>query len=71
MLEGGAIHADGQGTVLTTEACLLAQDRNPGITRTVAEQHLWNFLGAEKVIWFGGGNIHCITQQQPRRRAAA
>ncbi len=54
-LEGGAIHVDGQGTVLTTEACLLAQDRNVGITREVAERHLKDYLGAEKVIWLGAG----------------
>ncbi len=54
-LEGGAIHVDGQGTVLTTEACLLAQDRNPGITRAAAARHLQDYLGAETVIWLGAG----------------
>ena len=54
-LEGGAIHVDGQGTVLTTEACLLANDRNPGITRAAAERHLQDYLGAEKIIWLGAG----------------
>ncbi len=54
-LEGGAIHVDGQGTVLTTETCLLAHDRNPGITRESAERHLRDYLGAEKIIWLGAG----------------
>ncbi len=54
-LEGGAIHVDGEGTVLTTEACLLAANRNPGITRETAEQHLKDYLGAEKVLWLGHG----------------
>jgi len=54
-LEGGAIHVDGQGTVLTTEACLLAADRNPGITVADAERHLQDYLGAEKIIWLGEG----------------
>jgi agmatine deiminase len=54
-LEGGAIHVDGEGTILTTEACLLAQDRNPGITRETAEQHLKDYLGAEKILWLGNG----------------
>jgi len=54
-LEGGAIHVDGQGTVLTTEACVLAADRNPGMTRETAERHLRDYLGGEKVIWLGDG----------------
>jgi agmatine deiminase len=54
-LEGGAIHVDGQGTVLTTEACLLAENRNPGITRELAEERLKSYLGAEKVLWLGEG----------------
>jgi agmatine deiminase len=54
-LEGGAIHTDGQGTILTTEACLLAADRNPGITRAAAEDFLKSYLGAAKVLWLGAG----------------
>src|SRR5574337_1103467 len=29
VLEGGSFHIDGQGTVLTTEMCLLSEGRNP------------------------------------------
>jgi agmatine deiminase len=36
--EGGAIHVDGEGTVLVTEACLLSPDRNPGISRQHVER---------------------------------
>src|SRR3546814_17267686 len=38
VLEGGAIHSDGQGTILTTESVLLNENRNPGITRTDMER---------------------------------
>ncbi len=33
VLEGGSIHVDGEGTVLTTEMCLLSRGRNPGMSR--------------------------------------
>jgi agmatine deiminase len=53
--EGGAIHSDGQGTLLTTEQCLLNPNRNPGLSRDDAEQVLRDFMGAERVIWLGEG----------------
>jgi agmatine deiminase len=53
--EGGAIHSDGQGTLLTTEQCLLNSNRNPGMTKDAAEQVLRDFVGAQRVIWLGEG----------------
>ena len=32
-MEGGAIHVDGRGTLITTEECLLNRNRNPGLSR--------------------------------------
>lgn len=55
VLEGGAVHSDGEGTVLTTEAVVLDPKRNPGIDKAAAEAELQAFLGAEKVIWLGEG----------------
>jgi agmatine deiminase len=55
VLEGGAIHVDGEGTVLTTEECLLNPNRNPELSREQIEQVLLEYLGAEKVIWLGAG----------------
>jgi agmatine deiminase len=55
VLEGGGIHVDGEGTVLSTEECLLNRNRNPGLTREEIERTLLEYLGAEKVIWLGRG----------------
>jgi agmatine deiminase len=55
VLEGGSIHVDGEGTVLSTEECLLNPNRNPGLSREQIEQALCAYLGAEKVLWLGSG----------------
>jgi agmatine deiminase len=55
VLEGGAIHVDGEGTVLATEECLLNPNRNPRLSREQIEQALFDYLGAEKVIWLDRG----------------
>jgi agmatine deiminase len=55
VLEGGSIHVDGEGTVLTTEECLLNPNRNPSLSRAQVEQALRDYLGAESVIWLGRG----------------
>ena len=55
VLEGGAIHVDGQGTVVTTEECLLNPNRNPHLTRAEIEALLARYLGIETVVWLGRG----------------
>ncbi len=55
ILEGGSIHSDGEGTILTTEACLLSAGRNPHMTKPEIEEKLCDCLGAEKVIWLPSG----------------
>ena len=54
-LEGGSIHVDGEGTVLTTEECLLNPNRNPELSKDEIERALLAYLGAEKVVWLGHG----------------
>ncbi|MFV1964801.1 MAG: agmatine/peptidylarginine deiminase [Pirellulaceae bacterium] len=51
VLEGGAIDGDGQGSLLTTESCLLNRNRNPGKNRDHVEQCLKDFLGVRNVLW--------------------
>jgi agmatine deiminase len=55
--EGGAIHVDGQGTVLVTERCLLNPNRNPSLSRRQIEQYLCRYLGVSCVIWLGDGVV--------------
>jgi len=57
VLEGGAIHVDGEGTVLTTEECLLNPNRNPELSREEIERQLLDHLGAEQVLWLGRGVV--------------
>ena len=55
VLEGGSIHVDGEGTVLTTEMCLLSEGRNPELSREQIEDYLRDYLNVEKVIWIKDG----------------
>jgi len=55
VMEGGSIHVDGEGTVITTEECLLSPGRNPQLSREEIEQHLRDYLAADKVIWLAKG----------------
>ncbi len=57
VLEGGSIDVNGQGTLLTTEECLLSkvQQRNPGMTRQDYENIFQDYLGISNVVWLGSG----------------
>ena len=55
ILEGGAIHCDGEGTVLTTESVLLNPNRCMAASRDAAEALLRDWIGAEKVVWLPCG----------------
>jgi agmatine deiminase len=55
VLEGGSIDVNGRGLLLTTEACLLNRNRNPGLTRGAIERNLRDYLGAQTVLWLGDG----------------
>jgi len=57
VLEGGSIDVNGQGTLLTTEECLLSkvQQRNPAMKREDYEKVFAEYLGITNVIWLGAG----------------
>jgi agmatine deiminase len=57
VLEGGSIDVNGQGTLLTTEECLLSkiQQRNPAMQRKDYEQIFADYLGIKNVVWLNSG----------------
>lgn len=55
VLEGGSIHVDGEGTLLTTDECLLNPNRNPALSRGAIEQILADYLSLDKIIWLPRG----------------
>ena len=55
ILEGGSIEVNGAGSLLTTESCLLNQNRNPNLDRAEIEQRLREYLGVREILWLGEG----------------
>jgi len=55
ILEGGAIDVNGAGALLTSESCLLNQNRNPNLSRDEIEQRLRDYLGVRQILWLGDG----------------
>ena len=55
VLEGGSIHSDGAGLIMTTESCLLSRGRNPHMSKAEIERTLLEYLGGERVIWLPRG----------------
>lgn len=55
VLEGGSIHSNGKGTVITTEECLLSRGRNPQMDKEAIEEKLKDYLGAERIVWLPYG----------------
>ena len=63
ILEGGSIHSNGKGTLITTEACLLSKGRNSCLTKEQIEVHLKKMLGMQKVIWLPHGIVNDETNE--------
>ena len=57
VLEGGAITVDGEGTLITTEHCVLNANRNPSMTKADIEAELGRQLGVDKIIWLPNGLV--------------
>jgi agmatine deiminase len=57
VFEGGSIESDGEGTLLTTENCLLSANRNDSLSKNEIELCLKQFFGAERVLWIKNGYL--------------
>ncbi|WP_189462877.1 agmatine deiminase family protein [Vreelandella hamiltonii] len=57
VLEGGGIETDGEGTLLTTEACLLNPNRNPTLSRADVEARLADDFGVDRFLWLAHGHL--------------
>lgn len=55
VLEGGSVDFSGEGTILTTESCLLNPNRNPRLSRQQIERLLKDYFGQRSVIWLSRG----------------
>ena len=55
VLEGGSINVDGAGRLVTTEQCLLHENRNPSMSREQIEARLRGELGVDEVVWLPHG----------------
>ncbi|MGH2973688.1 MAG: agmatine deiminase family protein [Solirubrobacterales bacterium] len=58
VLEGGSITVDGEGTLITTEQCLLNSNRNPELTREQIAAELRARLGVETIVWLPYGHFY-------------
>jgi agmatine deiminase len=55
ILEGGSIEVNGAGALLTSESCLLNENRNPDLSRAEIEQRLRDYIGVRDILWLGRG----------------
>ena len=57
VMEGGSVEFNGKGTLLTTTACLLNENRNPHLSKQQIETYLCNYYGVENILWLGDGIV--------------
>jgi agmatine deiminase len=57
VMEGGSVDFNGKGTVLSSTACLLNENRNPHLNQEQIEGYLRNYYGVEQVLWVGDGIV--------------
>ncbi len=51
VFEGGSIESDGEGTLMVTSSCLLAENRNNTLSQQEIEKKIKDFFQAERILW--------------------
>ncbi|HLK28449.1 MAG TPA: agmatine deiminase family protein [Puia sp.] len=57
VMEGGSVDFNGKGTVITSTACLLNENRNPHLDQEQIENYLQNYYGVDQVLWVSEGIV--------------
>lgn len=57
VMEGGSVEFNGKGTLMTTKACLLNENRNPHLNQSQIEQYLVHYYGVDHILWLGDGIV--------------
>lgn len=57
VMEGGSVDFNGEGTILTSRACLLNENRNPHLNQRQIEEYLYQYYGASQILWVGDGIV--------------
>jgi agmatine deiminase len=57
VMEGGSVEFNGKGSLMTSKACLLNENRNPHLNQSQIEDYLCNFYGVDQVLWVDDGIV--------------
>lgn len=57
VMEGGSVEFNGKGSLMTSKACLLNENRNPHLNQSQIENYLCNFYGVSQILWVDDGII--------------
>jgi len=57
IMEGGSVDFNGKGTLITSESCLLNENRNPLLSRSGIEEYLEAYYGVEQILWVKDGIV--------------
>lgn len=57
IMEGGSVDFNGNGTLITSTACLLNPNRNPQLNQQQIENYLQQYYGVEQILWIDEGIV--------------
>ncbi|MEY2902828.1 MAG: hypothetical protein RLY89_1934 [Bacteroidota bacterium] len=57
VMEGGSVEFNGNGSLMTSKACLLNKNRNPHLNQSQIEDYLCNFYGVDQILWVDDGIV--------------